>query len=70
MGHAAREQDGVNLSAEHGSFGSDVLGHMIEHSLDDEFGVLVTILDALLNLAHVVGAQMGVESCLASNTLK
>ena len=70
MGHAAREQNGINLATEHSGLGSNILGNVVEHCIDDELGVLVTVLDALLYLAHVVGAQMGIESCLASNAFQ
>ena len=70
MGHAACEQNGVNLSTEYSGFCSDVLGNVVEHGVDDELGVFVAVLDALLNLAHVVCTQMGVETSLAGNALQ
>ena len=43
---------------------------MIEHGLDDEPCVLVAVIDALQYLAHVVGAEVGVQSSLSCDALQ
>jgi hypothetical protein len=43
---------------------------MVEHGLNDDFGVFIALLDTLQNLAHVVCAQMCIESSLASYALE
>ena len=70
VSQSASQQYGINLSAEDGSLGSDVLGYMVDHGIEDELGLLVAVLNALQHFLHVVGAKVGVESRLAGNALQ
>ena len=48
-----------------------MLRHMIDHRIKDQFGVLVTlILYPTDNLLHIVGAEVGIESCLSCYPLQ
>ena len=67
---SAREQDGIDFSAEHGTFGHDVLRRVVDHGIDDEFGVFVTVHDALFDFAHVVATEVGGDTGLTGDALE
>lgn len=67
---SAGEQYGVYIATEHGALGSDILGHLIDHGVDHQFGVLVTTGYAALYLLHVVGTQVGYQSSLSGYALE
>ena len=70
MCHSARDENGINMATKHGPFCGNILGNVVNHGINNKFGMLIAILDASQNLAHVVRSQMGVETCLASNALQ
>ena len=67
---SAGEQYGVYLATEHGALGSDILGHLIDHGVDHQFGVLVTTGYAALDFLHVVGAEVAYQSSLSGYALE
>ena len=43
---------------------------MVDHGVDEELGVLISVLNALEDGTHVVGTQVGDEPCLSGYALE
>ena len=43
---------------------------MIEHRVEHELRLLVTLFDTTDHLLHVVGAQQGIETCLSCDAFE
>ena len=65
VGDAAGQQDGVHLAADAGRRLADELGHVQGHGVVDQLGVRVAVLDAVLHLAAVGGAEVGQQAAPA-----
>ena len=69
MGDAARQDDGVNPSAEGGGHGADLLHDAVAHGVLHHAGFFVALTDALHDLYHGVGPQMRHETAFAGQHL-
>ena len=48
-----------------------MLGHMIDHRIKDQPGMtVILIFDTPQDFPDIIGAEMGIEPCLTSNTLE
>lgn len=64
-----REEDGIDLALEHCALGSNTLGHIPNHGIEDQLGVLVAMQHPVLHLQHVVGAEVGDDTGLSAHLL-
>ena len=69
--HSACDDDGVNLSAEHGGLCGYALGDVVDHGIDVEGGLgIVVFVDATFHLTHIVGAEQGCQARLSAYHLE
>ena len=69
VGHAAGEEDGVDVAFEGDGHFADGFCGGVAHGAEDEHGVEVAVVDAVENLRHGRGAEVRHEAALAHHLL-